>query len=218
MKLKKPIKDVVIFGDSYSTFKGYIPDGYSYWYSDSGRAETDVRSVFETWWYPLSRELDLNIVRNDSWSGSTIGFTGYGGEDLSGEKSFIARLSKLEAEGFFNEKIDTVLIFGGTNDAWANAPLGELKLEGFERQDFYSVLPAISYFIQKTKALLPDANIVFIINTGLKPEIVEAIKTASDYNGISYLELCDIGKLGGHPNVLGMSQIKEQVKKFLLGN
>ncbi len=218
MKLKKPIKDIVIFGDSYSSFNGFIPEGYSYWYSESGRAETDVKAVFETWWYQLSRELDLNIVRNDSWSGSTIGFTGYGGEDLSGEKSFIARLLKLEAEGFFNEKIDTVLIFGGTNDAWANAPLGELKLEGFERDDFYYVIPAICFFISRIKKNLPDANIVFVINTGLKPEIAEAIKTASDYNGIAYLELSDIGKLGGHPNVSGMGDIKEQVKRFLLDN
>ncbi len=219
MKLKKPIKDVVIFGDSYSTFKGFVPEGYSYWYGPGRPSDqTDVFRVEDTWWYPLSHELDLNIVRNDSWSGSTICFTGYGGEDLSGEKSFIARLLKLEAEGFFREKIDTVIIFGGTNDSWANAPLGESKLDGFEREDFYSALPAVSYFIQKVKALLPEANIISVINTGLKPEIAEMMKTASEHNGVYYLELSDIGKQSGHPNVLGMSQIKEQIKKFLLEN
>ena len=219
MKLKKPIKDIVIFGDSYSTFKGYVPEGYSPWYSVGGRPEqTDVFCVEDTWWYQLTKELDLSIVRNDSWSGSTIGYTGYNGEDLSSAKSFIARLLKLEKEGFFNEKIDTVLIFGGTNDSWAGAPLGELKLSDFKDEDFYSVLPAIGFFISKVKILLPDANIIFLINDILKPEIIEAIKTASDTLGTRYLALSDIGKQSGHPNVVGMIGIKEQVKKFLLEN
>lgn len=220
MKLQKTIKNVVIFGDSYSTFEGFIPENYKAWYGGEGGTpeKTDVFSVDKTWWYQLSRELDLNIVRNDSWSGSTICHTGYGGEDLSGGKSFVARLLKLESEGFFENEIDTVFVFGGTNDSCAGSPLGEPKLDGFEREDFYSVLPAISYFIRKIKALLPNANIVSVINTGLKPEIAEMIKTASEYNGTHYLELSDIGKQSGHPNVKGMREIKEQVKKFLVEN
>ena len=219
MKLKKTVKNIVIFGDSYSTFKGFIPEGYSSWYSETVQPErTDVCRVEETWWHSLREELDLNIVRNDSWSGSTIGFTGYGGEDLSGAKSFIARLLKLEAEGFFKQEIDTVIIFGGTNDSWADAPLGELKLSSFERDDFYSVLPSICFFISKVKENLPEANIVTVINTGLKPEISEALKTASGHFGASFLELSDIGKQSGHPNVSGMRDIKEQVKEFLLAN
>ena len=220
MKLQKPIKNVVIFGDSYSTFEGFIPEKYKAWYGGEGGTpeKTDVFSVDKTWWYQLAKELDLNIVRNDSWSGSTICHTGYGGEDLSGGKSFVARLLKLESEGFFENEIDTVFVFGGTNDSWAGSPLGEAKLDGFEREDFYSVLPAISYFIRKVKALLPNANIVSVINTGLKPEIAEMIKTASEYNGTHYLELSDIGKQSGHPNVKGMREIKEQVKKFLVEN
>ena len=96
--------------------------------------------------------------------------------------------------------------------------MGEVKLEGFEREDFYSVLPAIGFFISKVKSLLPNANIIFLINDVLKPEIKNAIKKASDYNGTRYLALSDIGKQSGHPNVVGMIGIKEQVKKFLLEN
>ena len=51
MELKKPIKDIVIFGDSYSTFKGFIPEGYSPWYSVGGRPEQpDVFCVQDSWW------------------------------------------------------------------------------------------------------------------------------------------------------------------------
>lgn len=219
-KLKKPIKNLLIFGDSHSTFEGFVPEGYKSWYGGEGGTpeKTDVFCVEDCWWYQLAKELDLNIVRNDSWSGSTIGFSGYNGEDQSSGKSFIARLEKLEEKGLFNKTIDTVLILGGINDSCANAPLGEVKLDNFVRDDFYFVLPAIGFFVSKLKTLLPNANIIFMIHPTLKPEIANAVKVASDFFDIRYFELIDIAKQSGHPNILGMSQIKEQIKNFLLEN
>ena len=32
--------NVLIFGDSYSTFKGWLPEGFGYSYSEEGRTET----------------------------------------------------------------------------------------------------------------------------------------------------------------------------------
>ena len=32
--------NTLIFGDSYSTFKGYIPEGYATWYPDNDRCDT----------------------------------------------------------------------------------------------------------------------------------------------------------------------------------
>ncbi len=41
--------------------------------------------------------------------------------------------------GYFNKnKIDTIFVFGGTNDGWANSPLGIDANES----DFYSFRPA----------------------------------------------------------------------------
>ena len=34
MNIKKPIQNVMIFGDSYSTFEGYIPEGYAFYYKN----------------------------------------------------------------------------------------------------------------------------------------------------------------------------------------
>ena len=48
--------NVLILGDSYSTFNGYIPDGYITYYSENERPETDVRRVEETWWHSLLSE------------------------------------------------------------------------------------------------------------------------------------------------------------------
>ena len=38
--------NTLIFGDSYSTFKGYIPEGYATWYPDNDRYDPDVQ-VYE---------------------------------------------------------------------------------------------------------------------------------------------------------------------------
>lgn len=217
MKIKLPIKNTIIFGDSYSTFKGYIPEGYSYYYSPNERPEMDVSGVEKTWWHLLREELGIEILRNDSWSGSTLCNTGYAG-DCSKTSSFIYRLEKLEKEGFFKQKIDTVLVFGCTNDSWADAPLGNVKLDSQTKEDLFSVCPAICYFAAKLRKILPDANIIFIINTGLKPEISETVKIAAEYNKCSYIELNDIDKISGHPTAKGMEQIKEQVKSFILNN
>ena len=220
MQLKKPIKDVVIFGDSYSTFKGYIPEKYSPWYSVGGRPEqTDVFRVEDTWWYALSSELKLNIVRNDSWSGSTLAhFIPPLDSEFPFRPSFIERFEKIFKEGFFEKKIDTVFVFGCTNDSWKGLPIGEIKFDGFEEEELHSVCPAICYLAKRLKEVLPEANIIFIINTSLKPEIAMATKAAANFFGTFYIELENIEKQSGHPNVKGMSQIKEQVKRFIEEN
>ena len=204
--------NTVIFGDSYSTFSGYIPEGYAVYYTKT-REIPDVRRVEDTWWYPLCSELDGNIIRNDSWSGSTICYTGYNGVDCSSSSSFIFRINKLEADGFFRDnKLDTVFVFGATNDSWANSPLGEVKYSDWDKADLYSVLPAICCFLHRVKELAADARIVCVINTDLKAEIVNCFISACEAYGIQYVKLENIDKMNGHPSVKGMNSIKEQIK------
>lgn len=215
MNIHKPVKNVMIFGDSYSTFAGYIPEGYAVYYSSADRPETDVRRVEETWWHRVCTDLSLNLIRNDSWSGSTLCNTGYNG-DCSKTNSFIFRMETLEAEGFFSRNaIDTVFVFGCTNDSWANAPLGEIKFSGHTSEELFSVCPAIGYFIGRLKEILPEANIIFLINTELKPQIGEAVKAVSEHFGTSCIPLEYIDKRCGHPTVQGMKDIAEQVEKYL---
>ena len=117
--------NTIIFGDSYSTFENFVLEGYAVYYTEKGRPETDVTKVFQTWWHQVVTEIDLNLNLNNSWSGSTIGYTGYNNTDCSHSSSFIYRLQKLIEQDFFDKNdIDTVFVFGGTNDSWAEAPLG----------------------------------------------------------------------------------------------
>lgn len=205
------LKNVLIFGDSYSTFEGYIPNGFAVYYSKTEGGETDLRAVEDTWWYSLLKETDSKLIQNNSWSGSTICHTGYNG-DCSETSSFICRLKKLQDAGFFKEnEINTVFVFGGTNDSWANSPVGELKYSNWEKADLFSVLPAFCCFINELKRILPNARIIPVINTELKQEIEEGFKSACAHYGIKPVVLQNIDKRGGHPTIKGMKEIKNQI-------
>lgn len=209
--------NVLIFGDSYSTFKGYIPEGYSCYYTPE-REDTDVRKVSETWWHRLMEDTGSTLIANNSWSGSTICYTGYNSTDCSETSSFLCRLNQLIAADFFKKQpTDTVFVFGGTNDSWANSPIGELQYADWDKEDLYQVLPAICCFLHTLKEQLPKARILCLINTELKNEIAEGMKQACEHNRIPALSLKDIDKRSGHPTVKGMAQIEEQVLDFFNG-
>ena len=201
---------VLLLGDSYTTFKEYIPNGYAVYYSDSPNSITDLVSVEGTWWHALLAQTDSTLVRNDSWSGSTICNTGYNATDVS-DRSFIARLDRLIDGGFFEEnEIDTVLVLGATNDSWANVPIGtELKYEGWEREELYSFLPALGYLTYRLSTL--KSRVVFILNSELKEEINAGVREACGRFGIELIELKKIDKIMGHPGIAGMKKITEQV-------
>ena len=206
----------MIFGDSYSTFKGFVPDDFAVYYSENVRDETDVTNVKDTWWYQVISEKNLKLVQNNSWSGSTIGYTGYDNVDCSTSSSFIYRLRQLiSADFFLKNKIDKVFVFGGTNDSWSNAPLGEAKFDNFEEKDLYFVLPAVCYFLSLLKKTLPKADIYCLINTDIKPEIACCMKEACKKYGITPITFDTIDKKCGHPTILGMKNIKDRVLEVI---
>ena len=173
----------------------------------------------QTWWHQVITEANLNLVLNNSWSGSTICYTGYNNTDCSKSSSFIYRLHSLIAQGFFDKNnIDTVFVFGGTNDSWAEAPLGTMKYENWEKDDLYSVLPAICYFLKILKDKLPKADIYCLINTELKPEISAGMRKACQIYGITEILFDIIDKNCGHPTIKGMQDIKNTVLNVLRKN
>lgn len=205
--------NIFILGDSYSTFENYIPENYEFWYPRPNNVETDVTAVSQTWWWQLVNETKCHLVRNNSWSGTTICNTCRPNFDVA--SSFINRFDKLVNDGFFEEnKIDTFFVFGGTNDSWIDSPIGELIFDDWNEEDLLCVLPAVSYLFFRIKSVLPNARIISIINTELKEVITDGVKTAADYFDIEYLQLENISKQYGHPDIKGMKEIKEQVLSF----
>ena len=111
---------ISVLGDSYSTFEGYVtPSTNEMWYYEENGNKTDVDDVTETWWWQVAKEGGYKLCVNNSYSGSTIGYRGYDGNDYS-DRSFLTRMDNLGNP-------DVILIFGATNDSWAGEPVGEYK-------------------------------------------------------------------------------------------
>ena len=207
--------NVFLLGDSYSTFLGHIPEGFACWYNLSPERDTDVDAVEQTWWHQLFSATDSNLIYNCSWSGSTVCHRGYNGNDVC-HNSFVTRFDNMDKEGYFAQNpIDTFIIFGGTNDNWAQSPVGELMIEGWTKEKLYSALPAFCYLLHRVKGTLPNTRILWIINTELRPEIENGIMDACAYYGVETIVLKDIAKQSGHPNQAGMEQIFQQVLAYL---
>ncbi len=204
-----------ILGDSYSTFEGCIPQGYAAYYKIAGREETDVNKLTQTWWHQVLEDTESALLQNNSFSGTTICNTGYGGADCS-QTSFISRLDKLIEENYFKEnKADTFFVFGGTNDSWANSPVGELMYSDWSKEDLYCVLPAFCYLLNRICENMPDTKVFCIINTELKQVIQESFKAACEKYNVHYIQLENIDKNCGHPTIKGMTEIKNQVMEYL---
>lgn len=202
-------KGVSILGDSYSTFQGFVePKENALWYFVKPDPKlTDVNDVKQTWWHRLISENGYRLVKNNSYSGSTICNTGYNGNDYS-DRSFITRMENLGSP-------DVLLIFGATNDSWANSPIGEFVWSDWTPEQLKSFRPALTYMLSYITDRYPNTEILYIINDGLKPEIESSIIEACGHYGVPYIQLEGIDKTAGHPNVKGMQQIKERVAAAL---
>lgn len=201
-----------ILGDSYSTYEGCLtPDTNSIWYyrpeSTQLHRGNDVRLVEQTWWHQVIRRMGGVLERNNSYSGATVCCTGYRGDDYS-DRAFITRSNKLGEP-------DVILVCGGTNDSWANAPIGEYVYGNWSRQELYAFRPAMAKLLHDLRANYPTARIVFILNSELKPSINESVHTVCRHYGVPCLDLRDIDKQQGHPSVKGMAAFADQVVDFL---
>ncbi len=200
-------KKISIMGDSYSTFKGYIPDGFSHYYPTTNR--NNLYSVDQTWWHILCSGTKYELEINNSWSGSTISRTGWNGYDSS-TKPFI---STTRIKGLGDP--DIILIFGGTNDAWIPAPLGDYKYSRWTDSDLRNLRPALAYLLSELKELY-SANIYFILNSDLSEDFDSSVETICTHYDVPVLSLVNIAKEDNHPNIDGMRAISDQITKFFL--
>lgn len=99
------MKTFSILGDSISTFKGYIPEGYDCFFPLDGYSVTKVE---QTWWRLFMEKTGYELLMNDSYSGSRISKTGVEHEHSS---AFMEnrRIDILPPS-------DVLIVFGGTND------------------------------------------------------------------------------------------------------
>ncbi|MBO4694056.1 MAG: hypothetical protein J5659_06690 [Clostridia bacterium] len=202
----------LILGDSYSTFEGNIPDGYDSWYFKAPSDHTNVNKAEQTWWYQLFDGKNGILLRNDSYSGTMI--CNSVRPEHSVEVSFINRFDKLVKEGFFQKnQVDTILVFGGTNDSTTDCPIGENQFGEFKAEDLLKVLPACGYLARQISIAAPDSRICWLINTDLKDEISYGMIKNAEYFNQDYILFKSIDKSWGHPNINGMQDILNEIKE-----
>ena len=199
---------VAVLGDSYSTFEGFIPKGHPEWYrTNVNKAATDVDKVEQTWWWQVVKNGGYKLGVNDSYSGSTVCFTGYDDADFS-DRSFVTRATNLGTP-------DIILVCGGTNDSWCGAKVGEYKYEGWKRADMYYFRPALAKLYTVLREHYPNVEIYFIVNDCLRDDINESVDVISKHYGVPVIKLSGIDKQNGHPNVKGMKTFADQVLSAL---
>lgn len=199
---------ISILGDSYTTYRGYVyPEYNACWYGNPQKTteqkKNDLTSVEQTWWRLLLNKMDAKLIRNNSYSGATICFTGYGKEDYS-DRSFISRMFNLGDP-------DIILIMGGTNDDWADSPVGECQYENWTREDLYKFRPAFCYLLHHMKLLYPNARIYNVSNCDLGETVTQSMADICQHYGIPNIQLEKVHKMGGHPSVKGMKMIADQI-------
>lgn len=199
---------LVLLGDSYTTFAGYIPEGNTVYYPRLAMVP-DVTDVEMTWWKQLMQMRRLRLLCNESSSGTTISTRVR--EVHTPKDAFIGRMKRvLGPDGVNGEKPELILILGGTNDSALGNEAGALQFEGWTDETLLQVLPAACYMLDYITANNPDAAILFILNTDLREDIADGLAAACRHYGVNILWLHDISKKNGHPDVEGMKQIAYQ--------
>ena len=193
-------KKVSVLGDSYSTFIGIIPSNYATFYPND---RNDVTEIEQTWWSLYIKAKGYELEKNDSWGGTTICGTGYGRMDSS-RNNFIARVDSLGNP-------DIIFVFGGTNDDWANSPMGEYQYSDWTKEDCKYFRPALACLIDMLQKRYPQAELCFILNSELKESVNESMREVCKHYNVKLVELHDIEKQNGHPSISGMKSIYEQL-------
>ena len=205
-----------ILGDSFSTYKGWIPEGYATWYGDG---DTNINGVEETWWHQLMREFEMTLLCNCSYSGSTVCTTGY--EGMEDSQAFVIRMKECFGEKSALERNpDVILVEGGINDTYAS-PAGELLYQGWTEEDLKKALPAYCYMLDYLKQYQKDARIICMISNIVSSKLRTGYVEACKHYHTEYLlfppKESDPKLLkDGHPNTEGHRAIYQAVRKMFL--
>ena len=212
------VGNLMVLGDSISTFEGYTYYKDHHWYMEGGRDDntTDVTNVRQTYWNILLSNTRGKLVALQASSGSTICNTVGNGHYVK-PNSFISRFENMINDGFFEKtKVDTLIIYGGTNDSNRGSPIGELKYSDWTEDDLDNFAPAVCYLFDKIKKTLPDTRVIVIIDTTLRYVVTDALFVAAEHYGFETVEIgTEIDMIRPHPTVLGMKQIERTIRETI---
>ena len=147
-------KKFSILGDSISTYNGYIPAGYATYYPRG-----DIDNVNKTWWKKLSDFSGMSMLKNASWSGSTVS------GDMSITTGFVgcsdARINELKDGTTIP---DIIICYISTNDWAVGVDVGSFdsKEEIPSETVISNISDAYALMLYKIRMTYPNADVYCI--------------------------------------------------------
>lgn len=138
-------KTLSILGDSISTFAGYIPSGNANYYTGSN---CGVFSVDDTWWKKLIDALGIELLVNNSWSGSRVTTTN--GNAAAG------CMTRCQALG---EAPDVIIVYMGINDFNNEVALGSYDGTGDFPETTTTFREAYAIMLNKIMTAYPTSEV-----------------------------------------------------------
>lgn len=111
-------KTLSIYGDSISTYVGYVPEGNAVYYDGSRCGVTDV---LQTWWMEVINALQMELAVNNSWSGRAVSSCRDSDPDHTTDAGY--KQTNIDVLGS-NGTPDVIIIKLGINDFNHGAYLG----------------------------------------------------------------------------------------------
>jgi len=189
-------KKLGIMGDSISSFEGIIPSDHRAYYPAG-----DVDSWEKTYWGVLAKQYwNCELDVNTSWSGSSVA----DGKAGSVRTPFVERVK------LFKEP-DTIILFGGTNDAIASNEIGlgefsyDVELDKMNTTKRFR--DAYIYVIRSLQANYPKTRIICIIGTDISGEYGNSVQEIAKHYELPYVDFRGDSKVsiykGSHPDAAG---------------
>ena len=230
-------KVISVFGDSISTFAGYIPvaDGFNLEHLARYPQDDLLTDVNETWWMQVIGDLNAKLGINDSWRGATVTGAVPVTTGTTGENAAFCNLTRIANLGS-NGTPDVILFYGGTNDLAHVSEVGtfdpaaapeavDLTTASWDNlaDAYVHTLLRLRHFYPDTAivAMLPAYTASYYSNEKLAQANAVLADICAHYN-IPCIDLRDCGVTaahlpdGIHPGEEGMDLISEAVVKLLL--
>lgn len=224
-------KKISLLGDSITTYVGYIPSGQTYEYTGSNHG---ISSVNDTWWKKLIDALGMELLLNNSWTGTCVSTIR---DSAKGTNSNAVVRSEL-----LGENPDVIILYMGINDFCFEAPLGDYEGLTSVPNDKTTFSSAYAMTLDKMMTKYPQAEIWCATlpqcnaNGGMSaPEINNNGVALTQFNerirklaltfGAKVLDFAQCGQTfrnlnvyvsdGVHPNAAGMSLLANQaIRQF----
>jgi hypothetical protein len=189
---------------------------------------TDIKYVTDTWWGMLCSTEEFQLEANNSYAGATICNLNYNHTDVSNsDRGFIQRIGTNRNGVDTMGNPDIILIFGGTNDAWANSRMGKFVFSDWTYYELMSFRGGFAKLLTKIKERYPNAQIYNISNVhkydgkpGITKRVAESMAYVCKHFNVPNIQLAlstNPDMHHDHPTATGMKHIFEQVYAVLTG-